>query len=167
MSLTDWLEARRLPEGEVALPTDPAAWAAAERQVEIDTRTLQAAQARDVQDLTLYRERVASAQAALDAVATRTIRLRCLPPAEWEQLVADCPPTAEQRKDGWQWDVEDFRPLVLARCVIAPDGEQAPTELDWRQVAARGRLAVGELDLLFVTAVQLNTRAPQVATGKG
>lgn len=166
-SLWDRLQARRLPEEPVAIPVDPVAHRAAERQVEVDTRTLQLALAQGVDDLTIFRERLAAAQAALDALPVETFQLRCLPPEQWEELISEHPPTEAQRKQGWQWDTETFRPALLAASVMVPEGEKGLTELDWRQLAAHGLLAAGELELIYGTAVALNSRQPQVSTGKG
>lgn len=167
MGLRDRLRARSLPTGQAAIAVDPVAYRAAEHELEVETRTLQLAQVRDVEDLAIYQDRVDAAQAVLDALPVEVIRLRCLPVAEWEALVGEHPPTGEQRAQGWQWNTTTFRPALLAASVVAADGEPALTEMDWAQVALEGQVAVGELDLIFGTAVQLNARQPQVSTGKG
>lgn len=166
-TIRDRLRARRLPEEVVALPADPIAWAAAERQLEIAQRVLVRAKADGAVQLDTVTGAVVAAEAALDALAREVFTVRCLPAEQWEELVEDHQPTEEQRKQGWQWNIDSFRPAVLGAAVSTPDGEPDLTELDWRQLARDGNLASGELDLLFVTVVNLNTRAPQVSTGKG
>jgi hypothetical protein len=165
--LRSWLRARQLPTAEVPIPVDPVAHAAAERAVEVDRRTLQLAQAQEVDDLSIFRERLQAAQQHLDGLAVMVIRLRCLPPEDWEALVDVHPPTDEQRAAGWQWNVSTFRPALLAASVIADDDDRPLTEADWLAVAAEGQMRAGELDRVFAAAVNLNARAPEVSTGKG
>lgn len=167
MTLRDRLRARQLPTAEARISADPVAYRAAEQYLEACTRTLQLVQVRGDVDLAPYRRAVEQAQAALDAQPVEVFTLKCLAPAEWEALVDVHPPTDEQRKQGWSWNVATFRPALLAECVAAPEGEKALTEMDWRQLAEEGQLAAGELDLLFATAVQLNARQPDVSVGKG
>ncbi len=169
MTLRDRLRARQLPTAEVRIPADPVAYRAAEQYLAAATRTLQLQQVAGLgfDDLLPYRGAVESARAAVEAQQVETISMRCLPVEDWEALVAQHPPTAEQGKQGWQWNVGTFRPVLLAACVIAPDGEGALTEMDWRQAAIEGQLTAGELDLLFATAVNLNARQPDVSVGKG
>lgn len=167
MTLLDRLRARKLPEQQVALPSDPVAYAAAERQVEIEERMVLRAKGDDRLDPETVAAALAAARAALAAQPIEVFTVRCLPANEWEMLVAEHPPTAEQRSQGWQWDVETFRPALLAATVSTAEGENDLDVLDWQQLARDGNIAIGELDLLFVAAVQLNTRQPQVSTGKG
>jgi len=164
--LRDWLRARELPTSEVPIPVNPVAYAVAEREADRATHALRVAETAGV-DLAPYRERVAAAQAALAGQPVRVLALRCLPVTEWEALVDAHPPTDEQRTLGWQWDVAGFRPALLAATVIVPDGTRGLTEVDWRQVADEGQLAVGELGMLFAAAIDLNSRAPSASVGKG
>ncbi|MDN5853521.1 MAG: hypothetical protein L0K86_11880 [Actinomycetia bacterium] len=166
MGLADTFEGRRLPTATVLLPTDPAGWAAAEQRCETAVRGLQVAQARQL-DLHTFRDEIAAADTALAAQPTFEVTLRCLPATAWDDLVEEHPPTGEQRKQGHQWDTTTFRPALLAACVVAGEGEQPMTARQWAALADSGQIAVGELDLLFVTAVNLNARQPQVSTGKG
>lgn len=163
----EWLRARRLPTADTPLPADPVAYAAAERYLEACARTLELAQVRQVDDLQPYRDAVSAAQAALIAQPVKVFVLRCLAPEMWDELVTANPPTAEQRTLGWQWNVAEFRPAVLAACVVPPEGEESLGVRGWVEVAEEGQLAPGELDLLFINAVNLNARQPQVSVGKG
>lgn len=167
MSLREQLRARQLPTAVVSIPADPVGHAAAEREVEAATRALQLVQVRGDADVDAHRARVDAAEAALDTSPVVTFTMRCLPVTDWEALVEAHPASDEQRKAGWQWDPAAFRPALLAAAVVVPDGEQGLTVRDWQLLADEGQVAVGEMDLLFGTAVQLNTRSPQVSTGKG
>jgi len=167
VSLRDLFQDRQLPRETVALPTDPAGWADAERRVEAAVRVLQAAASRMVPDLGPYQAAVDEAQAALAAQPTFEVELKCLPPTVWDELVEEHPPTDEQRRQGWQWNVPTFRPALLAACVVVAEGERGMSEAEWAALADAGRATYGELDLLFATAVNVNARQPQVSTGKG
>lgn len=161
-SLWDVLQGRQLPTAQVPIPRDPAAHAAAEGEVEAATRELQVARSRGVEDMAPYVAAVEAAQQALDSQVAIVFTARCIPPGEWEELAAAHPPTAEQRKQGWQWNVSTFRAALLEVAV-----EPAMSEHQWHAVAETGKVGLGELDLLFGTVVQLNNRQPQVNTGKG
>lgn len=95
------------------------------------------------------------------------VSLRCLSVDDWELLVASHPPTDDQAGKGWLWNVKTFRPALLAACVVTPEGEEPLGERGWVEAAEEGQLTQGELELLFVTAVNLNARQPTVAVGKG
>lgn len=167
MSLRERFQNRQLPTATVALPVDPSGYAAAERRCEAAVRALQVAQARGVEDLTPFRREVDEADRALAEQPTFTVTLRSLSPHEWDELVEEFPPTDEQRKQGMQWNIPEFRPALLAACVVVPDGERALSEHEWAALAHSGQIAVGELDLLFITAVNLCVSPPRVSTGKG
>jgi hypothetical protein len=158
----DLLQGRQLPTQDVPIPRDPAAHAAAERAVEVATRALQLAHSRGVADLAPLAADVEAAQKVLDDQPAIVFTARCIPPGEWEELAAAHPPTAEQRKQGWQWNVTTFRAALLEAAV-----EPKMSEHQWHAVAETGRVGLGELDMLFATVVNLNTRQPQVNTGKG
>lgn len=161
-SLWDVLQGRTLPTQDVPIPRDPAAHAAAEQAVEVATRELQLAHSRGVEDLAPYAAAVDAAQQVLDGQPAIVFTARCIPPGEWEELAAAHPPTTEQRKQGWQWNVATFRAALLEVAV-----EPKLSEHQWHAVAETGKVGLGELDLLFATVVNLNQRQPQVSTGKG
>lgn len=167
MGLLDRLRARKLAQEEVVLPADPVGYASAERAVERAERAVLQGQAAGRTDLGPEIAALADARAVLTDQPVEVFTVRCLAAERYEELVEDHPPTDPQRKQGWLWNVDSFRPALLAAAVSTAEGEPDLAELDWRQLARDGNLAVGELDLLFYTAVQLNTRQPQVSTGKG
>lgn len=163
----DRLRARALPTTTVPLPADPVAHAIATAELERAEGALQSARARDVPDLDVHLRAVQLAQDALDALPVDVYTLRCLAPKRWDELVDAHPPTDEQRKAGWSWDVRSFRPAVLDACVLTPDNEEPLGLRGWVEIAEEGQMRPGELDLLFAEAVQLNARQPRVTVGKG
>lgn len=156
------LAARQLPTEPVSFPADPATYAAA-------TRELAAAllQAREQPRSTEAQDRVLAARAAIDAQPAVTFVVRCIPPPEYEALVALHPATEAQAAKGQDVNLAEFRPAILAACVTPPDGQPAYTAEDWQTFARDGRVSFGEQTLLVSTAVALNTRSVQVAAGKG
>lgn len=172
MSRRDRLRARpsRLPTAEVPLPADPAAHAAAEQRVAL-LEAFRAQLAVDVDvdgdQLQLAQQQLDDARQALAELDVEVFTFRCIEPARWEQLVDAHPPTDEQRRNGWQWNVPEFRPAVLAACYVPePDGEVLDARA-WVEIAEEGQMRPGELEQLFAAAVQLNARAPSPSLGKG
>ena len=169
MSRRDRLRARpsKLPTAECPLPADPAAYAAAEQAVALLEAFRKGVDPGDDEQLQRAQSRLDAARQALADLDVEVYRFRCLEPKRWEELVDAHPPTDEQRRGGWQWDVATFRPALLAACDIPPDGEDALDARAWVEVAEEGQMTPGELEKLFATAVQLNARAPSPSLGKG
>lgn len=162
-SLREALRARTRPTATVRLPVDPAGYADALREVDAARLALASA----VGDRAAPQARMADAQQRLDAVEVLTVDMRALAAADWEALVEAHPPSDEQRSRGADVNMASFRPALLAASVVVADGDQGLTEVEWAELAGSGQVAAGELELLFGTAVTLNTRSPQVSTGKG
>lgn len=160
MTQRDLLRARRLPREKVTLAADSAAYGAAMRE-------LVAAMADAGQSPTAEQQaRVDAARAASEAQMVVKLEVKCLPPAEWEALIAAHP--APPSEPNMSWNLATFRPAVCAACVVPPDDETPYTLAEWNElVRVHGALSAGEEDLIFMTAVQLNTRAVQVGAGKG
>ncbi len=161
------LRARALPTRTVHLPRNPVAHQAAVEELAAALSALVVVgRGSDRADA---EARVLAARAVHDeaGVDVETFTLRCLPPPEWEALVDAHPPTDAQAAKGLSWDSAGFRPAVLAECVVPPVGDAPYTAAEWVQFAADGRVSTGEQDLLVATAVLLNTRAVQLAVGKG
>lgn len=137
--MTGWerLHARQLPVERVVLPLDPPAYAAA------------------VQD-----------GQSPDALPVLAFEVRTLPPAAWEELVDQHPPTPEQQALDWGWDPRTLRIPALAAAVTLA-GEAPLTAQQWAEHVDAGRLSSGELDLLLGEVVRLNARASRVSLGKG
>lgn len=171
MTRRDRLRARAgsRPTATVGLPQDPAGYAEAEAALERADATVRAARAAGLEDLDDVEQALAAARAELAELPVEVFELRCLTPRAWDDLVNDHPPTDEQRRQGWAWNVDSFRPALLAETVITPDEDQEEplTARHWVEVAEEGELTPGELELLFATAVGLNQRQPRLDLGKG
>lgn len=93
------------------------------------------------------------------------VTLRGLPADEFQVLIEEHPPTAEQAAAGDIWNEDTFRPALLSASEVPLDGEQPLSPEDW---AALGpTMPLGERNALFDTALALNDRAPLDAVGKG
>lgn len=170
MTLRDTLRARpsKLPTAEARIPADPAAYTRIEQGVAI----LEAAAAAAVEDgpepAATAQAQLKQGRAELAAQPALLFTFRCLPAKQWEELVDAHPPTDEQRRQGWQWDITTFRPAVLAACHIPDRDEDGLDVRGWVEIAEEGQLRPGELEHLFATAVQLNARQPPALhLGKG
>jgi len=167
MGLGDRLRTRKPLTETVRLPLDPTQYGQAERELETATLALEDARSRGVTDLSRLQEDAAAARVQLDACECELVTLRALPPADWEALVGLHPATEEQRARGATWNTATFRAALLAASTVPGEGEAPLTEADWEVLAKDGSLTLGELNTLFNTAVDLNTRAPARAVGNG
>jgi hypothetical protein len=52
--------------------------------------------------------------------ATRTFRFRALPGRDWADLIAQYPPSKDQRTDGWDYDPATFPVYAVAACAVDP-----------------------------------------------
>lgn len=48
------------------------------------------------------------------------VSLQAIGAAKWDAIVAECPPSAEQRKEGLGYNVEKFAPRLVAACAVEP-----------------------------------------------
>lgn len=165
MSMRARLRDRQLPVLTVAIRIDFSADAdAAEKTLAQLTRTLRLAELRDPDaDHTEQRDRLTAAQAGLQAQYYEVIRLRALPPADMEALIAAHPPTPAQRTDdpAVAWNKITFRPALIAACA---QGEE--TEQDWAQWLTSGAVTDGEVAMLFAAVIQVNDRSVDLRVGK-
>lgn len=102
---------------------------------------------------------------AVDGGDPEELELRALPADEFEALLAEHPPTEQQRAAGHAWNDASFRPALLSRSEVALDGEEPLGWEDWAQLL--GVLPFGEVRDLVDTALALNDRAPAASTGNG
>lgn len=84
---------------------------------------------------------------------------------EWEALVDQAPPTAEQAALGWAWDVRTLRPLALAAAVEL-EGYGRLTPQQWAEHVAARHVSPGEADGLLEHVLALNARSTVVSLGK-
>ncbi len=121
------------------------------------------------------RERLLARQLPTAVVPLRTVgggepepvELRALPADEFEVLMGEHPPTAEQRKVGAGWNEATFLPALLARSEVPLDGEGPLTWQEWADLLSPKRMPFGERAHLIDTALTLNDRAPTASTGNG
>jgi hypothetical protein len=106
---------------------------------------------------------VEQAEAALKAAETRlqdeTVRLhlQALPRSKYEALLAEHPPTGEQKAQHETYNVDTFLPALLAATIVDPDSGAAVFDVD--QVATViAEWNQAEVAALWNTAVQVCTR---------
>lgn len=101
-------------------------------------------------------DRITSAQDTVNACYEPLI-ITALPPAEWEALIEQHPPTEEQKKQGNSWfNPVTFYPALLAACV---DGDE--TEDEWMEYTTKGPLSLGEANALIDAVTSVNQRGPE------
>jgi len=157
MSLREQLLARGLPETTVPIRKGRIADVKAARE-----RLDEAVRLRDKSpgiEEQLEQE-VRDARAALDALY-EDVTVRAIPPADYETLVAEHPPTDEQLDEGMDWNPSTFVPALLAATVDQPWSEQ-----EWVELCSAGPLALGEVADLFEAAVKINGRGLDLRWGK-
>lgn len=158
-TLEEQFRRRKLPTHTVQLPADPDGYSRLARALSGARWVLEDARARSALDTAAERAEVERLEAELDAAPIVEVKLTALPPAEWEDLVARHPPTPENLALGHQWNIDSFRPALLAASV----GADSP---DWDLLVKEGRMTVGELQGLFDAAIMLNVRGLSIAVGK-
>jgi hypothetical protein len=164
VSRRERLGKRKLPSATVSIRLDPTSTEADDaredlRQAEFELRL--AEESPDHTRLPALREAVEAAQARVDA-AFEYFVINAIPAPEFEALIHDHPPTADQRKEGFSWNRESFFPALLAACVEGSESAQ-----DWADMLKDGTFILGEWTALISTALQLNDRSPDVSLGKG
>lgn len=168
MSQRERMLGRRIPPTPVAIRVDfgpdaDAAYAAHEEAL----RDLQIAETRGA-DLTTARARVDETKAAL-ADYQEILHISALPPAVYDELIGEHPPTDEQRAKNYQWNPETFAPALLAACIgqDLPDEERMSEKdwIDWTTLTAAAQN--GEFVMLVNTCLEVNQRTIDVHVGKG
>lgn len=130
------VDVERLPAATAALDEAVRQW----RQVLLRDDGEQLAEAQST---------VEQARAEVDS-CYEPITLRALPPAAYERLIAEHPPSDEQRAKGEIWDPTTFRPALLAACA---DGDM--TVSDWTSFLDE-RCSAAERQGLYVAALTVN-----------
>jgi len=168
MSQRERLLGRRIPPERVTIRVDFSDAAdVAYAEYESALRDLQLAESRNA-DLTDARARLAESSAAL-AEFQEVLVVSPIPPADYEALIGEHPPTEQQQALNYRWDPDGFIPALLAACI----GQELPPEdrmsekdwLDWTTTAAVG--AAGEVMALFAACLRVNDRSLDVHVGKG
>lgn len=94
-------------------------------------------------------ERIAALQEEMRG-ATVDFHLQGLSRPEWNQLVADHPPTEDQRAEGYVYDVDVLPENLVRRCLIDP----VPTDDEWANVLAK--ITSGQFEGLVEVAMALS-----------
>lgn len=112
---------------------------------------------------------VVEAQAAVDAAQAEVdacyypLRLRGIPPADLEALIAAHPPKPGAPEDA-MWDKDSLLPHLVAACAVDSD----LTAEEWAAEFASGRWTRGDVDALFLAAMSVCVKAVNAdAVGKG
>lgn len=161
--LAELFARRQLPRQTVPLPRDPQEFARLDREHSAAVWALAAARSGMAVDTVAERAAVAAAEAALQACPVLQVTLSALPPDEFDALVDEHPPTAEELARGHQWHRDTFQPALLARSVVQPEGHPP---LDFAAMKKAGQVNAGEITDLFEVAVMLNVRRLSAAVGK-
>jgi len=92
------------------------------------------------------------------------ITFQALGSKEYDDLIADNPPTAKQKKDDAAWNPDTFAPALIAACSVEPK----ISDDDALSIWSSDSWSRGELMDLFVQVQQLNAEGLNVPfTGKG
>lgn len=151
------------PESEAAL-----------REFTLADSELADAKLRGLPDRGGLERRVERARAALDPFYARLV-VRALPPDDMDALVAEHPPTdedkakAKERGGDAAWSPATFGPALLAACVSTEDDPDKPAMSadEWSEITSSGPVSSGELRYLLTTALDINDRTPDPTLGKG
>lgn len=175
MGLKDRFAARRLPRVTVPLRMDFSPESdTALREFTTAEAALSDAKLRNVPDLTGLERRVERARAALAPFYERLV-VRALTPDEMDALVAEHPPTEEQKAKAKErggeasWNPTTFAPALLGACVSTEDDPDKPAMSveDWAGIVSSGPVSGGEIRYLISTALDINDRSPDPDLGKG
>lgn len=155
MSLKARLSKRELPTAEYPLRISDDSEARGELvAAQYELRMAEARE--DAAKIKAAKAKVAKAQKKVDA-HYETLKLRALPSEDMEALIAKHP--AKKDSDD-AWNVETFRPALIAACV---EGDM--TEQDWAEFLS-GRNNLGEVRELFSAVLRVNDRSPDPSVGK-
>lgn len=154
MSLKARLSKRELPTAEFPLRISDDSEARGE--LVAAQYELRLAEGRDdANEAKAAKAKVTKAQKKVDS-HYETLILRAIPSVDMERLIELHPP----KKDSDDaWNVETFRPALLAACV---EGDM--TEQDWAEFLAGCPL--GDKRELFTAALRVNDRSPDPSVGK-
>ena len=91
-----------------------------------------------------------------------TMLLRAISGTKYDRMLADHPPTKEQKADGSSYNVNTFGPALLADVVVEPE----LTGAEWRELWNSPAWNRGEIMELFLAAVQLCNQGLDIPFGK-
>jgi hypothetical protein len=99
---------------------------------------------------------VEDARDALDG-CWHTIRLVSLPAPQFTALLAEHPPTKDQRREGAEWNPDTFHPALIAACAQ----DEGLTAEQWAAELDSDRWSQGERNELFNLALDVNVSTPR------
>lgn len=173
MGLKDRFAARRLPRVTVPLRMDFSPESdVALREFTTADAALADAKLRHVPDLTGLERRVERARTALAPFYERLV-VRALPPDEMDALIAEHPPTDEQKAKAKErggeasWNPDTFAVALLSACVSTEDDPDKPVMSEQEWVEVKPSVSSGEFRYLINTAYDINDRSPDPDLGKG
>jgi len=108
-----------------------------------------------------FEAEVDAAQAELDA-CYEPIVFRGISDKAFEALVAEHPPVGDDKEKA-AWNVETFRPALIAACAVDAD----LTAEEWAEELASERWTKADLNEIFSAAVRANTRTVSEGLPKG
>jgi hypothetical protein len=82
-----------------------------------------------------------------------SLKFRGIPAPEYDKLMASCPPTPKDKKDGWGYNPDKFAPVIIAETCVEPemsleDAKDLWKSEDWNR---------GERMMLLMAAVEVCT----------
>lgn len=83
-----------------------------------------------------------------------TLLFRAIGSAEYDKLIAKCPPTYEQKAAGTTYNIDKFGPVILAKVCVDPD----LTQEQWEEIWNSENWNRGEIMQMFFVATELCNR---------
>lgn len=86
------------------------------------------------------------------------IRLKALGSQAYDDLLAEHPPTAEQKKEGSTYNADTFAPALIAACAVEP----SMTTSEAKQIWTSDEWSRGEVTELFFACVEVCSKGLDV-----
>ena len=88
------------------------------------------------------------------------VRIKAVSSHEYDRLVAECPPTTQQKKDEAAFNIDKFAPRLLSACFVSPaltieEATDLYTSPDW---------SAGEIGGLYMQCMRLCTEGFNIPT---
>lgn len=92
------------------------------------------------------------------AVQEVFIRLKAIGSQAYDDLLAEHPPTADQKKEGSTYNADTFAPALIASCAVEP--KMTPNQA--KQIWTSGEWSRGEVTELFFACVEVCSKGLDV-----
>jgi hypothetical protein len=86
------------------------------------------------------------------------VTLKAIGSKAYDDLIANHPPTNEQKREGQTYNAESFAPALIAACSVTPE----LTEDQANQIWTSNEWSRGELTQLFLGCVEVNSKGLDV-----